>query len=216
MNVYLDESGDLGFNFTAPFRRGGSSRFMTLGFTIAPEPIKSKLRRCVVKTYNKFNLNPSDEVKGSLLTQNQKLFFISQAGTLLAAHPEIKLGCITVYKQRVQPHIINDSNKLYNYMLNLGLLPLIVGETTVNLIRDERSVKVKSGNSLADYLQTQIYFPFASACKLRDYPTDSSKCKNLIFVDWICSCIFNHYEDGEYNIFNRLSPFLSIDKHLYF
>lgn len=38
--IYLDESGDLGFNFSAPFRTGGSSRFLTIG-ALSVDPEKS-------------------------------------------------------------------------------------------------------------------------------------------------------------------------------
>jgi len=37
MHVFLDESGDLGWNFEHPFRMGGSSRFLTLAFLVVDE-----------------------------------------------------------------------------------------------------------------------------------------------------------------------------------
>lgn len=36
MNVYLDESGDLGWVLDKPYRNGGSSRFMTIAFVACP------------------------------------------------------------------------------------------------------------------------------------------------------------------------------------
>lgn len=216
MNVYLDESGDLGFNFTNPYRNGGSSRYLTLCFAIVPSNLGSKLKRCVVKTYKKFKFPANTEIKGSQLTEVQKLYFISSVGNLINNNPTIKLGHITVFKQRVISHIASDSNKLYNYMINLSVLPIVKDEPIINLIRDERSVKVKSGNSLAEYLQTQLYFHLRSSSRLVDVPTNSTKCKHMIFIDWISNCIFRHFEDNESTVYNALVPFLSIDKRLYF
>ncbi|AZB91680.1 hypothetical protein DKE41_019025 (plasmid) [Acinetobacter pittii] len=34
--IYLDESGDLGWNFNHPYRQGGSSRFLTIACVITP------------------------------------------------------------------------------------------------------------------------------------------------------------------------------------
>jgi len=37
MNVYVDESGDLGWEFAQPFRQGGSSRYLTIASLLVPK-----------------------------------------------------------------------------------------------------------------------------------------------------------------------------------
>lgn len=49
-----------------------------------------------------------------------------------------------------------DSNKLYNYMIGLSLLDEMINYENVVLIPDPRTIKVKSGNSLHDYLDINI------------------------------------------------------------
>lgn len=88
-------------------------------------------------------------------------------------------------------------------------------EPVVNLIRDNKTVKVKSGNSLIDYLQITLWFEMASETELIDYPSDSKKVKNLIFVDWINNLIWGNYEDSNKEPYDILKPVLE-SKKLFF
>lgn len=195
MNVYLDESGDLGWKLDKPYRHGGSSKFMTIAYVACPAEKKHLLRRIVVEVYNHTKTDPKTELKGSSLTVQEKCFFAEKVRKLVSMNPDIVIGAITVNKSKVQTHIREDANKLYNYMIKLAVLPAIKREPLVNLIRDNKTVKVKSGNSLIDYLQTTIWFELGSPTKIVDIPSDSKKVKNLIFIDWMNNLIWGKYED---------------------
>lgn len=195
MNVYLDESGDLGWKLDKPYRHGGSSKFMTIAYVACLAEKKHLLRRIVVDVYNHTKTDPKTELKGSSLTVQEKCFFAEKVRKLVSMNPDIVIGSITVNKSKVQTHIREDANKLYNYMIKLAVLPAIKREPLVNLIRDNKTVKVKSGNSLIDYLQTTIWFELGSPTKIVDIPSDSKKVKNLIFIDWMNNLIWGKYED---------------------
>ena len=145
--------------------------------------------------YKKYHIDPKTELKGSMLNNMQKEWIANTIANFLIANPDVIIGAITVKKQNVQAHIRADSNKLYNYMLKLALLDKIKGYQEVNLIRDNRTVKVRSGNSLIDYLQTALWFDMKSTCKLKDIPSDSKNVNNLILVDWICNIVWGTCED---------------------
>lgn len=196
MNIYLDESGDLGWKFNHPYRRGGSSRFLTIAYIICPPSKKELLKRIVKKIYQKYGVDPKTELKGSMLNNIQKEYVASRVANLLIANPDVIIGAITVKKQNVQTHIREDSNKLYNYMLKLAFLDKIRLYPEVALVRDNRSIKVKSGNSLIDYLQTTLWFEMKSTCKLQDFPSDSKAVHNLVLVDWICNIVWGACEDS--------------------
>ncbi len=66
----------------------------------------------------------------------------------------------------------------------------------VNLIRDNRTVKVASGNSLIDYLQTFMWFELKGTTVLYDMPLDSKSTRKLVFIDGMNNIIWGHYEDG--------------------
>lgn len=51
---------------------------------------------------------------------------------------DVHLHTIVVYKPNVEPHIRNDSNKLYNYMIRLCLIDRMCSYDSVTLIPDKR------------------------------------------------------------------------------
>ena len=205
-NTYLDESGDLGFNFSSPYRKGGSSRYLTIAFVICPKGKKHLLQRIVKRVYQKYGFNPKEEIKASSLTLDVKKDISHRIITLVNSNSEISINSITVKKQNVASHIRQDSNLLYNYMLKLALLDKIDTYPLVNLIRDNRSVKLKSGNSLSEYLKTTMYFEYNSSTQIVDIPSDSKQVTNLVLADWLNNIVWGHYEDGNSAPFLILSP----------
>lgn len=194
-NVYLDESGDLGWILDKPYRHGGSSRYLTIAFVVCPSEKKHLLHRIVADVYRRKKQSPKIELKGSSLSVADKCFFAERVRKLVSMNPDIVIGSITVNKSKVLQHIREDGNKLYNYMIRLAVLPIVKGQPVVNLIRDNKTIKVKSGNSLIDYLQTIMWFDLSSQTKIVDIPSDSKQVKNLIFIDWINNLIWGRYED---------------------
>lgn len=205
-NVYLDESGDLGWILDKPYRHGGSSRYLTIAFVVCPSEKKHLLQRIVADVYRKVKHNPKKELKGSSLSVSDKCFFAEKVRKLVSMNPDIVVGAITVNKSKVQLHIRQDGNKLYNYMIRLAVLPIVKGEPVVNLIRDNKTIKVKSGHSLIDYLQTTMWFELSSHTRIVDIPSDSKQVKNLIFIDWMNNLIWGRYED------NNTAPYDIIKK----
>lgn len=95
-------------------------------------------------------------------------------------------------------------------MIGLSALPKIKDIAEIEMIRDKRSVKVKSGNSCIDYLNIKLAFDLDSATKLIDTPTESHTELNLIFIDWVVNFVWSHYEDNKSEPFNRLLERLDI------
>lgn len=208
-NIYLDESGDLGWVLNKPYRHGGSSRYMTIAYVVCPNEKKHLLKRIVRKVYTQTGTDPKTELKGSALKLETKMFFAKKVRDLVSVNPDIKIGAITVNKSKVQQHIREDANKLYNYMIKLAILDTVRNEPLVNLIRDNKTVKVKSGNSLIDYLQTTLWFEMNSKTRIIDIPSDSKKVQNLIFIDWMNNLIWGNYED------KNSEPYLILKSILY-
>lgn len=214
-NVYLDESGDLGWILDKPYRHGGSSRYLTIAFAVCPSEKKHLLQRIVADVYRRAKFNPKLELKGSSLSVSNKCYFAEKVRKLVSMNPDIVLGAITVNKSKVQQHIRQDANKLYNYMIRLAVLPIIKDQPFVNLIRDNKTIKVKSGNSLIDYLQTVLWFELHSKTKVVDLPSDSKCVKNLIFIDWINNLVWGRYEDNNTQAYDILKNVI-FSKKLFF
>lgn len=212
VNVYLDESGDLGWSLDKPYHKGGSSRYLTIAFVICQSEKKHLLQRIVRKVYERTKTDPKLELKGSSLTTDIKCYFAELVRNTVSMNPDIIIGSITVNKSKVKSHIRKDANKLYNYMIRLAVLPKVKGEPVVNLIRDNKTIKVKSGNSLIDYLQTEMWFYFDSPTSLVDLPSDSKKVKNLIFIDWINNLIWGKYENNNSQPYDILKNVITSHK----
>lgn len=215
MNVYLDESGDLGWVFDKPYMHGGSSRYLTIAFIACPSEKSKLLKRIVKDVYKRTKTKPSVELKGSSLTVADKKYFAKKVNKLVSMNPDIKIGATTVNKRKVQQHIREDANKLYNYMIRLSVLDKIRHEPLVNLVRDNKTVKVKSGNSLIEYLQIVLWFDMGAHTKIIDIPSDSKKVVNLIFVDWLNNLIWGNYEYGNSEPYQILRPVID-SKKLFF
>lgn len=213
--IYLDESGDLGFSFAAPYRRGGSSRHLTLGAVVCPDESKKHIKRFVVNFYKRKTVPSGTEVKWAELDQTERTTFAINAHSLVKRHQQLSLATITVYKPNVMPHIRLDPNKLYNYMVALLLLPIMRNFTEVSFVPDRRSIRVKSGNSLHDYLQTKLWFEEGVATVLNTYPTESKDCKPLHFADYLSGVVQSSWEDGNHGPRTTLEA-LMLQKRLFF
>jgi Protein of unknown function (DUF3800) len=206
--IYLDESGDLGWNFTAPYRNGGSSRYLTIGALCTPTSKKHFPKRVIKSLYRKFKWNVSIEKKWSDMTDEEREEFSGEAFALCKRHPDIQLFSITVRKQNVQDHIRTDGNKLYNYMIRLSLLNLMSLHPEVTMVPDPRSIKVESGRSLHDYLQIELWFQKMCKTILATNPAESHQCLGIQFADMLCGAVQAASEDSNYKFYRIIAPCL--------
>jgi hypothetical protein len=213
--VYLDESGDLGWNFNAPYRNGGSSRYLTIGAVVVPTEKDHLQSRVIRDLYIDRKWSSTKEKKWADMSPAAKLDFAARAKKLKLANADVKLLTMTTQKERVLPHIRSDGNKLYNYMIRLLLLKEMKNFEHVTLVPDPRTIKVESGNSLHDYLQTELWFTENAATVLSTKPTDSEQSLGLQFTDMLCGAVCRHFEDNESAPFNLIRPH-STTKRLFF
>lgn len=82
----------------------------------------------------------------------------------------------------------------------------------VNFIPDPRSIKVKSGNSLPDYIQTKLWFEKNVSTKLISNPQDSSGCKGIQFADMLSGVIQQHFEDQRTQRFDVIKNLVGINR----
>lgn len=194
--IYIDESGDLGWNIAAPVGNGGSSRHLTISALYVPWAKKHIPKRFIKDLYDHFSWKHSEEKKWSEMTQSERQGFAQAIPALCGAHQDIHLRSITVRKVNVEAHIRQDPNKLYNYMIRLLLLDCMAAEDRVTLIPDPRSIKVKSGNSLHDYLQTELWFTKKVRTILETRPQDSQFCMGIQFADMLAGLVQQRWETG--------------------
>jgi len=216
IHICLDESGDLGWSFDAPYRMGGSSRYLTIASVSFNPSLEKEIVKLIRKLYQKHNWPPKKEMKWNMMTNAERDSFAKRACNLIRDNTGlIRLFSITVYKEKVQAHIRSDSNKLYNYMICLSLAEHMATYDIVKLKPDDRSIKVLSGNSLEDYLKTHLWLERSASTNLIVMNCDSSKNPLIQFSDMLAGVVQYHYEDRKSDAWRRLSGHIE-QKKLFF
>ena len=214
-HIYLDESGDTGWAFDQPYTNGGSSRYLVIAACLVPPDKDHKPERVLRHIYQHRNWNSKNEKKWARMSPEARSAFSKDAAKLARTDPDISFHAIVADKRNVQEHIRKDSNKLYNYMVKLLLLDVMAQHDYVSFIPDPRSIKVESGNSLHDYLQTELWFGLSAPTRLETTPRDSRHCLNLQFTDMVAGVVQSHFEFDDHRHWNNLSEHVNL-KTLYF
>ncbi len=146
---------------------------------------------------------------------HERVEFAQKAVELKNRQPELSYCSISTRKENVAKHIRTDANKLYNYMIKLLLASRIKDFKEVTFVPDDRAIKVKSGNSLHDYLQMVLWFHLKSKTILQTMPSDSASSLNVQFADMLAGAVQSHFEFGNSDSFNKLGKSLEVTT-LYF
>lgn len=196
--IYLDESGDLGWNMHDPYQHGGSSRMLTLAAICLPEVKVKYIQRIVRALYEKRKRPLKNELKSVDLNTADKELFLKLVTKLLAEHKDIQLRSITVHKEYVNKKMQADPNVLYNYMIKCLLLKPICTAKFVDFMPDRRSEKVNTKWNMREYLN-QMILEYSLEHEVDNQccnvvPMDSSKCLELQFIDFYAGLVWSAYE----------------------
>ena len=145
----------------------------------------------------------------------ERIEFANRLKVLLLNNPDISCYSIVVNKCNVQSHIREDSNKLYNYMVKLSLMDKMKQYDYIKFHPDPRSIKITSGDSLHDYLQTELWFTEGVGTILETEPFESSASRNIQFSDMLAGVIQSNFEDGKTDAYNIISNSI-VCKKLFF
>ncbi len=167
-------------------------------------------KRLVKDLYAKYKWPFGVERKFVQLLPSQRLEFAQRIKVLCDTHQDIAIHAIVVKKQNVLEHIRQDANKLYNYMIKLSLIKKMAKHDLVTLMPDKRSIKVKSANSMSDYLQTELWFTENAITTLLCQDRDSASNRGVQFADFVSGIVQARYEKNEVQPFSALRPRLSL------
>ena len=206
MYVYLDESGDLGFE-------PRSTRYFTIAFVVIEDPIP--LMRCVKAVKIKHYIPKRVELKGCTARE-----VIKRDLLLGLLKLDIEIHAITVKKENVEPKLRRDTNILYNYMVGLSLVDRILQEpagakVVVNV--DRRITSITSGFRFNQYLSYKIWYEKERRdIDLAIHHLDSRTAYALQGIDVICNTIFRKYNSNNYTLFSIIEDKVKNDRRLFF
>lgn len=201
MYIYLDESGDLGFDFT----KSGASRFFVITLlVIHSNEVNKKILKMVERTIkDKINRGKKGkditlELKGSNTDIKTKEYFYRHI-----KDDQFDIYALILNKARVSKNLQDAKEKLYNFISRklLEKCPFRKAENKVILTVDKR--KNKEGmKDFNQYLLTQLSALIPDNIPFEQYAEVSYAHKGLQAVDVFCWGIFRKYERGDLEWYN--------------
>lgn len=198
--LYLDESGDLGFDFV----NKKPSRFFTVVILVIKGSENRLLLKAVKKTLRR-RLNPKGkrkrivlELKGTKTTLDIKKYFYNQVKEL-----NFSIYAITLNKRRVYDYLIQDKSRVYNFVVR-NLIDHISFEganVRIELIIDKSKSKPEIVE-FNDYIRRQLEARIDPKIPLNIYHLDSTENTGLQAVDMFSYGIFERHERKRNEWFN--------------
>ena len=191
--LYLDESGDLGFDFV---NKRPSKYFTICILLISGAEDRKRVVKMIERTLRR-KLNPKNkrrryiqELKGSQTTLEIKKYFYRNLRKV-----PFEIYSITLNKKRVYSHLIEDKSRVYNWVARILLdkLDLSKADNQITLTLD----KSKSRTEIAEfnkYILWQLEGKIDPKVPLNICHLDSCVDKGLNAVDLFAWGIFRKYE----------------------
>ncbi|MDD3818382.1 MAG: DUF3800 domain-containing protein [Bacteroidales bacterium] len=205
--IYLDESGDLGFN-------KGSSKHFVISFLVMSQKTNLLLKRKFIEVKRKYNISKGIEIKGNKSSYRLRMDILKEICSL-----PIDIYSITTKKQGINETLRKDTNIFYNYMVNLIVVPYLEKTKANNicLIADKRISKVSKGIRFGDYLKYKIFYEKnLYHLQLNIEYLDSITSYGLQAVDFVANSIFKNYEQDNKKYIETLEGNIVQNKRLYF
>lgn len=199
-HLFLDESGDLGFDF----QNKESSKFLTITvLAVSQQPCVTAIRCAVKKTLRrKINVRkhgkkqPETELKGANTSLEVKKYFYN-----LISDVKFGLYSITLNKRRVYNELCDtpqNKDRLYNFVANkvISQIPFESALAPVDLVVD-RSKGKKGIADFNEYIVWQLQSRLDPRACLRIHHAVSDSDGGLSAVDLFCWGIFRNRESSD-------------------
>lgn len=205
MYIYLDESGDLGFDFTKP----KTTKKFVISLLVCQSSdtarvFKRAINRTIKKKINRNKIKPARvvELKGTNSAFAVKQYFFRQIKTA-----DWQIYTVILNKSRVKLELRTKKDKLYNFLARfiIDKLPLSNAATNTNLIvdRSKNKEEIKDFNRyIQDYIQGRL--PLNTGFKVEHLTSQESA--GLQAVDLFCWGIARKYEQRDtewYEVFKE-------------
>src|SRR3989338_8573006 len=191
--LFVDESGDLGTK--------GRYFIITLFAPQKSKRISNFMRKFCAK-------NSLQEVKASQLSFPQKQLIFNK----LCSANDYTISYIVADKLNIDnKKILEDKNLCYNYLFSFLVKKTIKStQEDITLLLDSHSTKVKSINSLADYIKIKAYTQWGFRHNLHIRYTDSKDSKVVQATDVVANAVYANYTYETGHFYNMLTVSESI------
>jgi hypothetical protein len=193
--LYLDESGDLGFDF---FAKKPSKFFSVTVLTVDGIETNRRLINAVKKTIKRKLPKGQAEMKGAKDSIGVKEYFYRQVSAI-----PYDIYSVTLNKRRVYDRLARQKDRVYNFIARnvLERIPVEKASTRMEVIID-RSKSKKEIREFNEYIIHHIKGRIDPLVPLDVYHWPSHENLGLQAVDTFSWGIFRKYEKKDYTWFN--------------
>jgi hypothetical protein len=213
MFIFLDESGDLGFDWS----KGGTSRYFTVTILICHnKETADRIRIAIKRTLkNKVNhrkvRNQNKELKGATTTIEIKKYFYSQM-----PQDGWDIYSVTLNKERIKKHLKTKPAKkrLYNFLARFIVEKTPLNEVqgrSINFIVDKckNTVEIQDFN---EYIEAQLSAVLPLDTILNIHHDSSTKNPCIQAVDLFCWGIARKHKDNDTTWYNYFKSRIKYEK----
>ena len=207
--LYLDESGDLGFDFV----NKKPSAFFTICVLAIKGRDNDRALANVVRAVAKRKLfkgagNTVPELKGNTASLDVKKLFYKKA-----SHIDFKLYSVTLNKKLAYPYLAKDKERIYNYIARLTLEHVNFKDAAVRVIMTvDKSKSRQRIIEFNDYVVSQIKALLDPLVPLDIFHMNSNENPSLQAVDMFAWGISRKYEKEDVEWFNVFKARVCADR----
>jgi len=195
--LYLDESGDLGFDFV---NKKPSNFFTVTILALMGSAANRSLINSVKNTIKRKLNKKSDmmELKGSKTSLGVLKYFYSQCKGI-----EFDIYSLTLNKKRLYAHLTKDKERVYNYVVRLAMdkIPLEAAHSRIYLVVDKSKARPEIAE-FNSYIMRELKGRIDPKIPVDIYHYLSHESLGLQAVDIFCWGIFRKYEKRDMEWFN--------------
>jgi len=202
--LYLDESGDLGFDFA---HKIPSKYFTIMIMSVSGDKNRKHIAKAVKRTLkNKLN-GAVNELKGSKQSLKIKKYFYSH----IKATP-FELYALTLNKSMAYNYRIKNKDRVYNFIIRrlLDVIPFTDASTRINLIID-RSKSKEGISEFNKYIVSQLSGKLEPKIPLNIDHHLSHEDLPLQAVDLFSWGVFQKYENNKMEWFDTFKDKIKYD-----
>lgn len=209
--IFLDESGDLGFDFT----KGKTSKYFVITFLYVRQ--KGPVEKIVKKTYQSLSMMEIQGFPGILHCSKERPKTRVRLLRLLC-EKDASIITICLNKKKVYTQLQDEKQVLYNYVTNILLDRLITkklidkGEP-IHLIASQRETNAYFNNNFKTYIHKKVQEKHKQHLQVEIKKPSQEKC--LQVVDFACWAIYQKYEKSEPKYYDIIKGLIAEENMLY-
>jgi len=209
----MDESGDLGFNFSKS--RTSKYFIITFLFSLKQRPID----KIISKVFQSMPQNKRVKHCGTLHCSHEHPRTKWKFYNLMKNHKDdFQIMVIRLNKSRVYTKMQNEKDVLYNYATNILLgrifiQKLVPTDKNITLIASQRETSKYVNNNFKDYLNTQISDNHGHSLNIKIQNPHQNK--GLQAVDFLSWAIYQKYENNDESYYQHIKDMIVDDYSLF-